>query len=80
MSMIKMVSSGTVTGDVYCSGCSFMELKELCVIVNTYVQSTDKGQFEFRDENDNKALVSGYQRRMLSVSMFCGALQSECPS
>lgn len=35
MSMIKMVSSGTVTGDVYYSGCSYVELKELCVIVNT---------------------------------------------
>lgn len=57
MSMIKMVSSGTVTGDVYYSGCSYVELKELCVIVNTYVQSTCKGQFEFQDENDNKALV-----------------------
>lgn len=56
-SMIKMVSSGTVTGDVYYSGCSYMELKEPCDISNTYVQTTCKGRFEFRDQNDNTALV-----------------------
>lgn len=55
--MIKMISSGTVTGDVYYSGCSYMELKEPCAISITYIKSTCKGQFEFRDQNDNKAFV-----------------------
>lgn len=57
MSMIKMVQNGTVTGDVYYSGCSYIELKEPCTIYNTYIESSCKGQFEFRDQNDNKALV-----------------------
>lgn len=56
-SMIKMVNSGTVTGDVYYSGCSYMELKEPCDISVTYVKTTCKGRFEFRDQNDNTALV-----------------------
>lgn len=57
MSMIKMISNGTVTGDVYYSGCSYMELKEPCAISINYIKSTCKGQFEFRDQNDNKAFV-----------------------
>lgn len=57
MSMIKMVSSGRLTGDVPSSGCSYMELEQPCAIANTYIQSTCKGQFEFRDQNDNNALV-----------------------
>lgn len=57
MSMIQMVSRGTVTRDVYYSGCSYMELEQPCAIYFTYIKSTCKGQFEFRDQNDNKALV-----------------------
>lgn len=52
-----MVQNGMLTGDVYYSGCSYVELKEPCAIYNSYLQSTCKGQFEFRDQNNNKALV-----------------------
>lgn len=55
--MTKMVQNGTLTGDVYYSGCSYIELKEPCAIYNSYLESTCKGQFEFRDQNNNKALV-----------------------
>lgn len=57
MSMVKMVQNGTLTEDVYYSGCSYIELNQPCVIVNTYLQSTCKGLFEFTDQNNNKALV-----------------------
>ncbi|XP_056900117.1 uncharacterized protein LOC130531933 isoform X1 [Takifugu flavidus] len=57
MSMTKMVQNGTLTGDVYYSGCSYIELKQPCAIYNSYLESTCKGQFEFRDQNNNKALV-----------------------
>lgn len=57
MSMTKMVLNGTLTGDVYYSGCSYIELKQPCAIYNSYLESTCKGQFEFRDQNNNKALV-----------------------
>lgn len=52
-----MVQNGTLTGDVYYSGCSYIELKQPCAIYNSYLESTCKGQFEFRDQNNNNALV-----------------------
>lgn len=57
MNRVKMVINGTLTGEVYYSGCSYIELYQPCRIQNTYIEMTCKGQFEFRDQNNHVALV-----------------------
>lgn len=57
VSMIPMVSSRAVMRDMYYSGCSYKELEQPSAIYHTYIKSTCKGQFEFPDQNNSKALV-----------------------